>query len=272
MSLAQTVDQVVEYPESDGKPMGETDLHRDWMVRILEILRYRYRGQRVYVASDLIVYYEEGNPTKSVVPDDFVVKDCDPGRRRTFKIWEEGKAPHVVFEVTSRGSRREDQIFKPQIYARLGVLEYFLYDPTSDYLRPPLQGFRLVAGTYQKIEPDEAGHVECQVLGITLGLTGGELVMRDLETGDVLRTVAEANGLALEAAEAALATTNAARDKESLARQAAEAAREREAAARQVAETARDKEAAARAAAEARAAELEAELQKLRDQLIQRDT
>jgi len=90
MSLVQTVDSLIEYPESDGKPMGETDLHRDWMVRILEILRYRYRQQRVYVASDLIVYYEEGDPTRSVVPDDFVVMDCDPGRRRTFKTWEEG--------------------------------------------------------------------------------------------------------------------------------------------------------------------------------------
>jgi len=30
MSLVQTVDQI-EYPESDGKPMGETDLHRDWI-------------------------------------------------------------------------------------------------------------------------------------------------------------------------------------------------------------------------------------------------
>ena len=81
----------IEYPESDGEPMGETDLHRDWMVRILEILRQRYRGQRVYIASDLLVYYEEGNPAKFIVPDDFIVLDCDPGRRRTFKTrWSSG--------------------------------------------------------------------------------------------------------------------------------------------------------------------------------------
>ena len=85
MSLIQTVDQL-EYPESDGKPMGETDLHRDWMYRILDILRLRYRGQRVYVASNLLVYYAEGDPSQFIVPDDFVVMDCDPGRRRTFKI------------------------------------------------------------------------------------------------------------------------------------------------------------------------------------------
>ncbi|MBW3541361.1 MAG: Uma2 family endonuclease, partial [Planctomycetes bacterium] len=99
----------IEYPESDGRPMGETDLHRDWMVRLIELLRYRYRGQRVYVSGDLLVYYEEGNPQKYVVPDTFVVKDCDPGRRRIFKIWEEGRVPDAVFEVTSRKTRRKDE-------------------------------------------------------------------------------------------------------------------------------------------------------------------
>lgn len=32
MSLVQTIDQI-EYPESDGKPIGETDVHIDWMIR-----------------------------------------------------------------------------------------------------------------------------------------------------------------------------------------------------------------------------------------------
>jgi Uma2 family endonuclease len=227
---------VVEYPESDGKPMGETDLHRDWMVRILEIMRQRYRGQRVYVASDLVVYYEEGNPTKCVVPDDFVVMNCDPGRRRTFKIWEEGTAPNVVFEVTSRGSRREDGVWKPQIYAQLGIYEYFLYDPTNEYLDPPLQGYRLEPSEYRRIESTERGLLECRSLGITLGLKDGALVMRDLLTGEVLMTAAEANELAFEGAQRA--------------REAAEAECEREK--------------AARMAAEARAADLQAELERLR--------
>jgi Uma2 family endonuclease len=191
MSLVQTVDQI-EYPESDGKPMGETDLHRDWMFHILELLRYRYRGQRVYVASDLLVYYQEGNPSKFVVPDDFVVLDCEPGRRRTFKIWEEGKGPDVVFEVTSRGSRREDQTFKPQIYATLHVKEYFLFDPTSDYLKPPLQGFRLGKRGYRRIRADDSGAIACTTLDIRLHLEDGVLVLLDAPTGERLRTRAEA--------------------------------------------------------------------------------
>jgi Uma2 family endonuclease len=201
MALIQTVHEI-EYPESDGMPMGETDLHRDWMVRILDILRLRYRGQRVYVASDLLVYYQEGDPTKFIVPDDFVVLDCDPARRNTFKIWEEqNKVPHAVFEVTSRSTRREDEVFKPRVYARLGVPEYFLYDPTSDYLSPPLQGFRIEHGTYTRIAPDETGALKCEQLGITLRLEQSNLVMYDARSGHVLLTEAEAAEAARKAAE-----------------------------------------------------------------------
>ncbi|MCL4195221.1 MAG: Uma2 family endonuclease [Thermoguttaceae bacterium] len=203
MSLIRTVYET-EYPESDGMPMGETDLHRDWMIRILDILRWRYRGQRVYVASNLLLYYTEGDPTKFVVPDVFVVLDCDPAPRNTYKIWEEGdKAPHAVFEVTSRSTRREDEIFKPRDYARLGIAEYFLYDPTSDYLKPPLQGFRADRGSHTRIVPDDTGALRCESLGITLRLEQDSLVLRDSHCGEVLQTEAEAAEAARQAAETA---------------------------------------------------------------------
>jgi Uma2 family endonuclease len=248
--LPTTKDSLIEYPESDGKPMGETDLHRDWMFRILELLRFRYRGQRVYMASDLLVYYQEGDPTKFVVPDDFVVLDCDPGRRRTFKTWEEGKGPNVIFEVTSRGTRQNDEIWKPLVFARLGVPEYFLYDPTADYLTPPLKGFRLIEGGYARIEPDASGTLACEQLGIQLRLDDGELVMLDAQTGRRLLTGEEA-AIADAAAQTRLAQAQAEKAQaEAVARQAAEAAA---------------------AAALARAAELEAELRRLRNKPARED-
>jgi Uma2 family endonuclease len=198
MSLIETATDI-EYPESDGLPMGETDLHRDWMIRLLDMLQYRYRGQRVYVASDLLVYYEEGEPTRYVVPDEFVVLDCDPGRRRTFKIWEEGKVPNVVIEVTSKGTRNEDTKHKPKRYADIGIQEYFLYDPTSDYLTPPLRGFRLEDNGHVPIEPDESQALECRQLGLLLRLEDGELVLQDAETGERLLTESEAEQRAREA-------------------------------------------------------------------------
>jgi Uma2 family endonuclease len=217
--------------------MAETDLHRDLMVWNLEVLRQRYLGQRVYIASNLFVYYVEGDPKKVVAPDDFVVLDCDPGQRRTFRTWEEKRVPDTIFEITSRKTKREDQVTKPKKFAEMGVREYFLYDPTSDYLRPPLQGFRLHGGNYAAIEPDVGGYLHCQTLGIKLGLEENRLVMRDLQSGEVLRTRQEA--------------AEQARDEAEQARRAAEQARR---------------------AAEKKAADSEEEIKRLRAQLARIST
>jgi hypothetical protein len=200
------------------------------------------------VISNLLLYYQEGDTTKVVVPDDFVVLDCDPSpRRRTFKIWEEGRVPDVVFEVTSRSSRTEDLESKPQVYAQIGVKEYFLYDPTSEYLDAPLQGFRLEeGGKYSQIEPTEDGSLRCESLGLVLRLSDQNLLMYDGQTGALLRTAAEAANDARQVAETD--------------RQAAENARQAAVNARQAAE--------ARAEiSESRAAQFEQELERLRAEL-----
>ncbi len=191
MSLEHSA-PVIEYPESDGKPMGETDLHIQWMFWLREMLKWRYRGQQVYVANNLLLYYQEGDPTKFVVPDCFVVKECDPKLRRTFKVWEEGKIPSVVVEVTSASSQREDSEFKAKLYARLGVSEYFLYDPTKDYLDPALRGYRLGKEPgYAPIEPDAQGRLRCEQLGILFCLAEADLVLTDPQTGERLLTEGE---------------------------------------------------------------------------------
>jgi len=94
----------IEYPETDGKPTGETDWHIHALIRLREILKRRYRDHHVYVGSDLLVYYDEGKPYHFVVPDVFVAFDCPPGPRRVFKTWEERRVPDVVLEITSRSS------------------------------------------------------------------------------------------------------------------------------------------------------------------------
>jgi len=202
MSLAETTTNV-EYPESDGEPMGETDLHIDWMFRLRSMLKYRYRNQRVYVACDLLLYFKEGEPQRCVSPDVFVVKNCDPAFRRVYKLWEEGQPPHVAMEVTSRDTRREDEVFKPKTYADIGIAEYFLYDPTSDYLRPALQGHRLAGESYERIVPDAQGRLLCEQLGLWLTLQDRELAIYDVQSGAQLLTAEDAQGAALEAERAA---------------------------------------------------------------------
>ena len=182
----------VSYPESDGKPMGETDQHRKEMIREMELLERFFQGQQVYVSGDLLVYYERGNPKKFVVPDVFVVLGLEPGDRRIYKLWVERKAPNVVIEVTSRKTKKKDTVAKPALYAKLGIGEYFLFDPTEDYLHPPLQGSRLAGDGYEPLAPDAQGALISRELGLRLQPHGGQLMFYRLDTGERLLTAEEA--------------------------------------------------------------------------------
>jgi Uma2 family endonuclease len=201
MNRASSLDII--YPESDGKPMAESDLHRDWMFRIIELLKLFFAGQRVYVSGNLLIYYVEGDPKKSIAPDAFVVKDCDPGRRRIYKLWEQGKPPNFVLETTSSTTRREDRNKKMRVYAQMGVAEYFLYDPLGDWLDPPLQGYRLEAGQYLRLEADKDGGITSQRLGLIFRLEEGHLVLFNPATEQRLQT-AEERALQAEARAKAL--------------------------------------------------------------------
>ena len=141
------------YPETDGKPMAESDLHRGVMFAIIRLLQRFFLGRRTYVSGNLLIYYEQGNPYKSVSPDCFIVREIEPHLRNVYKIWEEGKGPEVVFEVSSKTTRHVDLGKKMRLYAELGVQEYFIYDPTSEYLDPPLFAYELVGGGYVPMKP-----------------------------------------------------------------------------------------------------------------------
>lgn len=183
--------------------MGETETHRRWMTRIDDILCHRLRGQRAYVGCDLLVYFLPGQPARFVVPDNFVVLDCDPRERRIFKTWEEQRVPDVIIEVTSLSTQREDLVRKLAIYEEMGVREYFLYDPTASYLTPSLQGFRLVNGLMTEIEPQTGGMLPCQTLGLDLQLNGRRLEIIDSRTGQPALTEAEENWQRAETEKAA---------------------------------------------------------------------
>jgi hypothetical protein len=133
--------------------MAESDLHREIMFYIIHLLQRFFRGQQVYVSGNLLIYYEQGNRYKSFAPDCFVVRGVAPRKRRIYKLWEEGQAPQVVFEVTSSSTRADDLGKKMRLYARLGVQEYYLYDPTADYLKPPLAAYTLVDGQFVPMTP-----------------------------------------------------------------------------------------------------------------------
>ena len=120
-----------------------------------------------------------------------MVKGVSPRKRRIYKIWVERKPPDVVIETTSRKTRRKDMVTKPELYARLGIKEYFLVDPDHEYLDPPLQGHRLTEGAYVRIEPDPTGALVSEELGLKLQEQSGEIEFYRLDTGERLLTAEE---------------------------------------------------------------------------------
>jgi Uma2 family endonuclease len=190
----------VVYPESDGPPVGETDLHIGALFDLRFMLRDWLRDvPDTYVGTGLFIYYVEGDPSQVFCPDVFVAFGVDGAPRRTYKLWEEGRAPTVVIEVTSRRTWLEDEGNKKVLCERLGVGEYFLYDPEGAYLEPPLQGYELVDGAYVRLEPDESGRLRSAALGLTLEREAGRLALRSATTGQpVLPPEAEVERLRAE--------------------------------------------------------------------------
>ncbi len=188
----------IHYPELTTECMPESDLHRDWMFRVIELLSLFFSGRRVYVSGNIFIYYLEGNPYSSVAPDVFVVKNCEPRKRRIFKIWEEKRTPSFAMEMTSQSSQRQDIDEKMKLYERLRVPEVFLFDPLGEWLEPRLIGYRLVRGEYQLIR-SRNGVASIQ-LGITFRLEGDQLALFETATGRRLQTGLEQAAAAREQA------------------------------------------------------------------------
>jgi Uma2 family endonuclease len=175
----------VHYPASDGKPLGETPPHVQNLLYITYMLqRWLAKDANAFVAGDMFVYYEEGNPRRHVSPDVFAVREVGPNvpPRHRYLVWKEGKGPDFVLEVTSRSTRRVDLGSKMDIYRdTLRVPEYFLFDPLGQYLKPALQGYRLLRGRYVPVRPME-GRLPSRVLGLHLEADGEWLRLFDPAT------------------------------------------------------------------------------------------
>ncbi|OWK44960.1 Uma2 family endonuclease [Fimbriiglobus ruber] len=259
MATAQDVQsQEIDYPSGDGKPMAETPIHGRVLFDTSSRLEAHLasRGD-VYIGPNMFVYYVEGDPKKRLSPDVYVAFGVVNGHelRDTFQTWKEGVFPSVVFEFTSKSTKREDLVTKFRIYQDVWrVSEYFLFDPRDEYLKPSLRGFRRARDGSLKPIKAVGGVLTSRTLGLTLSRDGALLLLKDAVTGEKILTTAEAA---------------AAREREAAAREREAATRERERATRAEAEAAREKEAAARereraTQAEAEAARLRAELDAVR--------
>lgn len=235
MATALTIEHPpeVDYPTGDGQPVGETPIHRDNLLGLVDDLRRFHAGDPMaYVSGNMFLYYEQGNKRKHVSPDVFVAKGIPDGDRDAYFTWIEGKGPDFIIELTSPSTCDEDFDDKFRLYRDvLKVPEYFLFDPKGEYLVPPLRGYRLdAAGEYVRIEPID-GRLPSEVTGLHLEAVGKWLRLWNPATRAWVPTrfeVADAAEAKADAAElkadAAVATADAAEAKADAAKAKADAA------------------------------------------------
>ena len=152
---------------------------RPHFTRTAEIVSTRYFYQHsTLVDGDTPVYYRDAEDKQRFFkPDCYVVHDVDQvaiRRRNGYYIDEVGKPPDFALEIASVSTAGNDLGFKRNLYAKLGIREYWRFDPTpgSEHYGEKLVGEVLVDRAYHRLELHETtdgsvwGHSE--VLGMDL--------------------------------------------------------------------------------------------------------
>lgn len=220
MARGTVTPEAIDYPDSDGLPMAESESQFWPILYVGAALDWYFRARNdVYGVGNLLLYYQEGDPGKSVSPDLMVVIGAPKHVRSSYRLWEEPKAPDFVLEIASESTYRTDREEKRDIYAGLGVSEYWQCDPAGGYLNPQLLGFQLLESRYAPIAVAsmEGGMLAAtsEALGLELRLTPGAPVREALRffdpvRGEPLRSLREAEQ-AREEAEFRLREERAAR-------------------------------------------------------------
>ncbi len=279
----------IYYPDTDGKPMAASDLHRDILNCTIDTLKAHYTQRPdVYVSGDILMYYVKGDPHRVVAPDVLVSFGLDKKRRNTYLVWVEGKLPDFVMEFSSKTTYAEDLGKKMDLYTSLGIQDYFLYDAEGLFLASQLMGWTLVGGVYVPISEHADGGLHSDVLSLDFHVDDEGLGFYDPVAGAWLQTPTEAAEARAENAETlakqeatraesaeTLAEQEAARAEQEAARAEQEAARaenaetlaEQEASRAESAETLAEQEAARAEQEASRAEAAETEVARLREQL-----
>ena len=181
------IDNGVYYPDSDGEPMADNGLQAEAMNYIYDALKeWLLEQDDAYAAMNMLFYYLEGDPSKVVAPDIYVVFGARGKHpRRVWMPWREnGALPGFILEIGSPSTHEYDAGRKRDLYAGLGIVEYWRFDALGDQFSPVLIGERLVDGEYQRIDvyADESGILRgySPTLGLDLCvIENGELRLYD---------------------------------------------------------------------------------------------
>jgi Uma2 family endonuclease len=155
---------------SDEPPL-DSSLHLQQLLLLLKCLDWLWKDRNDYFAAGNLTVYYSPNQRKSEDfrgPDLFVVLGVEKRPRKSWVVWEEdGQYPHIIIELLSDSTAKTDRGFKKTLYANVfRTPDYFWFDPGS----LEFQGFHLLDGTYEALEPNALGHLWSQQLGLFVGI------------------------------------------------------------------------------------------------------
>ena len=218
----QTADEPIdydslEYDPFEPGPLPDAMLQEPILRGVLPVLSSRARannpGRHLFDSSNTILCYDPSNLNIRVLPDYYFAVGIDPETvkyRGIYRTWVQGKPPDFVLEVASPSTARNDETTKRDIYASMGVAEYWRYDPT-DLIDPtqrplydaPLIGEALVDGAYQALDivdgPEGCIMGYRPALGVSLAVKDKRLVVYDHALGDFVAEFEEQERARMEA-------------------------------------------------------------------------
>ncbi|MEI6046610.1 MAG: Uma2 family endonuclease [Chloroflexota bacterium] len=192
---------------------------------LIAVLEWLFHGKTVGVVSNVNFYPSDPKDEKPKSPDIAVVKGLVLEERTSednpsYWVGEDGPPPLVAFEVASKETWRNDLETKPESYLKMGIPEYFSFDPngpsvwTGDWRdENRLIGWQreTIRGEYRKLEKDAAGRLWSEALQSWLIVEGRylQLYTRDGELR-LTEVQAQTQQAALERARADAQTQQAA--------------------------------------------------------------
>ena len=182
----------------DPRPI-EDGMQQEPIINLLVFMLRSWLRKRpdVFVSAGGFLFWNPSNGNERIAPDCYIALDTDPDFVYQFPnyfIWEVGKPPDFVIEVASPSTARNDLGSKRNLYAELGIPEYWRFDPTGGELYgAPLMGERLVDGEYVpydlNTESDRSVWARSEILNLDFIWDGEQFDIRDPLTGRTIHPV-----------------------------------------------------------------------------------
>ena len=174
------------------------------LIKAILVARYANDPTTLVLGPATFLIYDSDTPGSLIAPDCYVMFGVDADfildYRQSYRIEEWGVIPAFALEVASPSTARRDLTEKRELYARIGVEEYWRLDKFRGNYGEPLVGERLVNGEYERFDlhTEDNGDIwsRSEVLGVDFYYRAesenfGAFLLRDSATGEWLKTLGE---------------------------------------------------------------------------------